>query len=283
MGRGGVGYEPWRPRPEAKLRVEIAQAVLEEYAAHVPLTVRQIYYRAVGAHGRPKTTQEYDNFLYAVAKARRAGLIDMDAIRDDGVLQREPYVFRDVDDFCNAVAADVDRYRRDRQQGQAKYVEVHCEATGMVDQLAQVTMPYGIPVYSAGGQPGLTVKWQTAKRALKRSVPTLLLHLGDADHHGHLITGNLIEDTAALVEAHNPEVPLAGRRVALTEEQIGAYELPEAPGGKREYQLEALAPDEIAAILRDAIRAELDDTVSNEIRHAEDADRDELRAWLDAR
>ena len=263
-----------------KLRVEIAQAVLEEYASYVPLTVRQIYYRAVGAHGRPKTKQEYDNFLYAIAKARRAELISMDAIRDDGETTFVPQAFEDVDDFREDLAIAVERYRRRRQDGQATYLEVHCEAAGMVDQLAQVAAPYGVPVYSGGGQTSLTTKYNSAMRAANRDVPTEILFLGDADHHGRIISDNVIEDTAAFVADHRPDVPLAGTLVALTEEQIAEHDLPQAPDGKPGYQLEALAPDVIAEILRAEIINRIDTEMYQAVLVQEQSDRDELREWL---
>ena len=38
-------------------------AVLHEYADHLPLTIRQIFYRLVGAHGYEKTEQAYDRLI----------------------------------------------------------------------------------------------------------------------------------------------------------------------------------------------------------------------------
>ena len=47
--RGWLGN--WRPQRKTLLLIEQIQVVLQEYAAHLPLTVRQIFYRLVGAYG----------------------------------------------------------------------------------------------------------------------------------------------------------------------------------------------------------------------------------------
>jgi hypothetical protein len=74
----------WEPRASSLALIEHVNAVLDDYAAQVPLTVRQIFYRLVGAYGYEKTEQAYKRLGELLNKARRARLIDMDVIRDDG-------------------------------------------------------------------------------------------------------------------------------------------------------------------------------------------------------
>ena len=74
----------WEPRAASLALIEQVNAVLDDYAAQVPLTVRQIFYRLVGAYGYEKTEQAYKRLGELLNKARRARLIDMDMIRDDG-------------------------------------------------------------------------------------------------------------------------------------------------------------------------------------------------------
>jgi len=75
------------------------QAVLEEYAEHLPLTCRQIFYRLVAAHDYPKTEDDYKTLCGKLQRARRARMIDMDNIRDDGNTVLVPQSFASVDDF----------------------------------------------------------------------------------------------------------------------------------------------------------------------------------------
>ena len=61
------------------------QAILVEYEDYLPLTVRQIFYRLVGAYGFEKTERAYERLGNHLVRARRAQIIRFDAIRDDGV------------------------------------------------------------------------------------------------------------------------------------------------------------------------------------------------------
>jgi len=69
--------------------------VLAEYAEQLPLTLRQIFYRMVGAYGYEKTEQAYERLGETLNKARRARVIGMDAIRDDGFTSAVPVSFLD--------------------------------------------------------------------------------------------------------------------------------------------------------------------------------------------
>ena len=291
------GFVEWTPRPGGRpaVQLEIALAVIAEYKANLPLTVRQIYYRSVGKYGRPKSEDEYETLIETISRARRARLIRFEHIHDDdndhvaiGGADDDP-----VGDFIDGVARSVEYVRLNRQDGQPAFIEVHCEAAGMKDQLEQVTWEYGIPVVASGGQLTLSARWRTAQRAAERvgmGITTEILHLGDADEAGFSITENAIEDPAAFVAAlvpHPPLEPMTGERLALTEDQIdGTFwtpahgPLPPDPTGKPGFQLEALAPDEIAQILREAIEARLDLEAYKAVLERENEVRDELRQWI---
>ena len=64
--RGWLG--DWRPQRKTLLLIEQIQVVLQEYAAHLPLTVRQIFYRLVGAYGYDKTELAYDRLGEVAAR-----------------------------------------------------------------------------------------------------------------------------------------------------------------------------------------------------------------------
>jgi hypothetical protein len=51
------GFVDWRPRAATLALLDKVQGVLDEYADYLPLTVRQVFYRLVGAHGYDKTRQ----------------------------------------------------------------------------------------------------------------------------------------------------------------------------------------------------------------------------------
>jgi hypothetical protein len=74
------GFVEWKPQATRLALLDPVQAVLTEYAAYLPLTCRQIFYRLVGAHGYDKTEAAYERLCEMLNRAR---LIAMEDIRDD--------------------------------------------------------------------------------------------------------------------------------------------------------------------------------------------------------
>jgi hypothetical protein len=78
------GFAPWTPRASTEQLLAQVDLVLAEYVDHLPLTLRQIFYRLVGAYAYEKTEQAYERLCEHLNRARRARRISMDVIRDDG-------------------------------------------------------------------------------------------------------------------------------------------------------------------------------------------------------
>ena len=97
------GFAPWKPKDDAQRLLAQIGAVLTEYAPYLPLTCRQIFYRLVGAHGFAKTNNAYENLCNVLNRARRARLISMDAIRDDGGVTEGGTGWASTDDFLTSV------------------------------------------------------------------------------------------------------------------------------------------------------------------------------------
>lgn len=259
------GYADWRPQAKTCALLEQVQAVLDEYEAHLPLSVRQIFYRLVGRFDYEKTERAYNRLSEALVRARRARLIPFDYIRDDAVVHILPGWYQGIEHFWNVTIAEARGYRRDRQEFQRQHVELWSEAAGMVPQLARVADPLSVPVYSASGFASLTAVRHIAERALARDKPTVILHVGDYDPSGESIFAAIAADAAAFVEADRiiQTLRIVPVRVALTAEQVDEYELPTAPPKSSDSrsagwaggtcQLEALPPDVLASIVSDAI------------------------------
>lgn len=280
--------------PQAKTRELLAQAqaVLEEYREYWPLTCRQIFYRMVGAHGYDKTEAAYGRLCHHLANARRGGLISFDAIRDDGVTTYRLGHFDDKDAFLRHVHRLGKKYKRNRLAAQEYHIEVWCEAAGMLPQLHQAAEWYSVPVYSSGGFDSLTAKKDLADRICQMGKPAVILHLGDFDPSGVSIFDSVAEDVAAFVEADRPwgTISVEYERIALTADQVRQYDLPTAPpkasdsrskgwtGGT--CQLEALPPNVIADILKQAIERRIQWTTFVEDLNAEKREREEIQTLL---
>lgn len=276
------GYiDHYKPQRRTIALLNDAIAVLNEYRDHWPLTVRQIYYRLVGARGYPKTEPFYDVLTTHLSNARRGRVIPFAAIRDDGVSVVEVQHFDDMNHFHGHVRDLGERSQRNWLANQRYHIEVWCEAGGMVYQLARVVEPYSINVYSSGGFDSTTARKILADRICRIGKPAIILHLGDYDPSGDSMFDALAEDVAAFVKVDRPwgTVNVGFTRICLTKEQVDGYRLPTAPakttdsrargwaerrGGNGTCQLEALAPDQIAAILREEVERLLDNRIYQE-------------------
>ena len=287
------GYiDDYRPYAKTRDLLDQVQAVLDEYRPYWPLTCRQIFYRMVGAHGYDKTERAYGRLCNHLANARRGRLIPFEAIRDDGVTTYRRDHFEDRDDFLRHVRHMGERYTRDKLAGQDLHMEVWCEAAGMLPQLDSVAAPFSVRAYSSGGFDSLTAKHDLAQRIIRIEKPTVILHLGDFDPSGESIFKSAERDVTAFVEADRPHgmVEVQFERVALTRAQVAEYDLPTAPpkatdsrskaweGGT--CQLEALPPNVIADILREALWRHIDPTRYREDCKAEEADREAINRLL---
>lgn len=286
------GYvDDWNPRAKSRVLLEQIDGVLRDYAEHLPMTARQLFYRLVGTHDYEKTERSYKRLCELLVVARRAQRIDFGAIRDDGVEQSWPRVYGGLGDLRSAVESLILQYRRDHQEGQEQYIEVWCEAAGMVPQLWRVASPYGIPVLSGSGFQSVTAKHDAARRAVGRDAETLLLCLGDYDPSGVSIVESFLDDVQAFADEDGAVVE--GRQVVLTAAQVELYQLPTAPPKRTDgrsvnwvgetCQLEALAPDQIADLLREAIDGVIDVDTRQDVISRERRDRERLigvRAWL---
>lgn len=293
------GFITWMPRGEVAQRLDMIRAVLAEYDAYLPLTMRQVFYRAVGQYGYDKTEQAYKRLLYTAAKARRAGLLDFSHVRDDGVTVQAPHGFAGLADFEDAIKDAAKRYSRERQSGQSRRIILLCEAAGMVPQMARVAHEYGVEVRSSGGYDSVTAKYELATHIVQLDMPVVLLHLGDLDPSGEDIFTTVKEDVGAFVRQltvvdgaiRNGTATMQAVRVAVTREQAERMELPSAPPKSTDsrtknfegetVQCEAIPPDALNDIVRAAIisRFDMDAFNANLIREA--GERERIAAVMD--
>jgi hypothetical protein len=280
------GFAPWSPKPETLALLAKVNAVLGEYADHLPLTLRQIFYRLVGAHGYDKTERAYERLGEHLVRARRARLVPMESIRDDGGTVITPNMWASAQEYLDAVRAQAADLMLDRTAGQRTRLAVFSEAAGMVPQLARVCEPFGITAMSGGGFESLTDKYNFAAELARHDRPTEVLHIGDHDPSGVSMFACYLEDVEAFTRDLGGEATFT--RLAVTPEQIAHHDLPTAPPKPTDNrafhgetcQAEALAPDVLAAILRDAIEARIDRRALNRVLKRERQVRRTLLARL---
>jgi hypothetical protein len=176
----------------------------------------------------------------------------------------ESNAWRDTDEFVETVRGMADEFTLDRTARQPSRLVVMCEAAGMAPQLHRVTDPFGIPVMSGGGFDSVTDKHRFAAGLASLRRPTEVLHVGDHDPSGAHMFLAVLEDIGAFARDLGGDVTFT--RLAVTSNQIAEFGLPTAPPKPTDNrafhgqtcQVEALAPDVLAGIVRDAIEARLD-------------------------
>jgi hypothetical protein len=277
------GFAPWSPTPKSLALVEQVRTVLATFRAHLPVTIRQIFYRLVSTVGFPKTEKAYDRLCETLNRARRSGLLSWSDIRDDGFTRREPTSWSSPADWAEAVLDSARRYRLDRQSDQDRRLVVWCEAGGMVPQLARVAGDYSVPVFSSGGFDSVTAKHDAAQELALLGAATVL-HLGDLDPSGVHMFGSLDEDVRSFLGGLGAGGRVDFVRLAVTRDQVDELDLPTSPPKKTDrrsfsgetVQCEAIPPDELARILRAAIVERLDPDVLDAVLAREDRERTRL-------
>lgn len=282
------GFVDWQPHEKTKIILGQVNEIFEEYAAYLPMTVRQIYYRMVARFDYTKEKGASKSLGRMLKKARRARVIPMDAIRNDGITELAPTTFAGTEDFLDYMRRWAEDLRLDRTEGQALRLVVWCEAAGMAPILQGVAEKYGITVFSSGGFDSVTAKYQVAKNLVDDGRPTEIFHIGDHDASGVAMFLALAEDVKKFYCQLGGTEEVWFTRLAITPDQIREYDLPMAeanpedirPFTGRTAQAEALPPPIMEPILKAAIEARLNRAAYNRVLKEEQAVRQEVLARI---
>ncbi len=247
-------------RAKSAALLETCKSVLSEYDGQI--TVRQLYYRLVAAQAISNVFREYKNLCESLARWRKQGLLDAAAFCD---LTREPVLpstWSDLSDFLETVKR---AYRRDPWQHQDRRPEVWLEKQALATVFGPVCRQYGVVLQVCRGYPSVSCLVEAAKRTQH------ILYFGDFDPSGQDIPRCVIDELRDTWEA---EVDLD--QIALTQEQIAEYSLPPAPAkstdsrtprfvaayGDDTVELDALRPDVLQGLLRQALEDQVTDSAA---------------------
>jgi hypothetical protein len=246
----------WSPNASTRALIADVLAILEEFAAYWPLSVRAVYYRLLGTGRYAKGAGLASRVSEHVSNARRAGVIPWEAISDSSAERFASRWWRDERDWLEDARSWAEQFRLNRQEGQEQRLLVWCEAKGMAPMLASVADEYGVEVLSGSGYDSTTIRHDVGTSTWELEVPLVVLHVGDLDPDGRAIYGAAAEDVVAWAEAGGGEADF--ERLAVTPAQVTALDLPDDPTHPDWVQAEAIAPDLMTAILRDSITSLLD-------------------------
>lgn len=222
----------------------------------------------------PNRTVEYKRLGEIVNDARLAGRLDWDAIVDR---TRHLRALAHWNEPAEIVATTAHAFNVDRWARQPERVEVWIEKDALVGVIAGVCATNDVPYFSCRGYTSQSEMWGAAQRIggyLDAGAEAVtLLHLGDHDPSGIDMTRDIGARLALFLagDGYDPAV-LTVERIALTLDQVRRYALPPNPAkltdsraagylaqfGRESWELDALDPPTLVALITEAIEAHRD-------------------------
>jgi len=247
-----------------------AEGIIRQYQAQgFSLTLRQLYYQFVARALIANTEREYKRLGNIVSDARRAGMIDWEAIEDRTRFIRSIASWTDPREILTTT---VDAYHKDLWATQDKRFEVWIEKDALIGVVEPICQELDLPHFSCRGYVSDSEMWQGAMRLrhyLKRGQDVIVLHLGDHDPSGLDMTRDITE-RLDMFSFRQPGLEV--RRIALNMDQIeeqnpppnpakvtdSRYERYSAEFGEESWELDALEPAYIAELIQKAVFEERD-------------------------
>lgn len=288
-------YVPKKFGPDSLALITRVNQIATQYAARgYSLTLRQLYYQLVAADVIPNTQQSYKRIGNIVNDARLAGLIDWNHLTDrTRNLQRLP-AWDTAEDIIDSVASS---FRQPVWADQPYHVEVWVEKEALADVVGQAADHWDVPYFSCRGYVSQSEMWAAAMRLVRaenKGKMTVVIHLGDHDPSGIDMTRD-IKDRLRMFGSR-----ARVQRIALTMGQIEQYGPPPNPAkttdaryegyqleyGDDSWELDALTPDVLDALIQYTIRNYVDMPIWRESKRIQETARMQLNAvshnWSDA-
>lgn len=281
-----IKYQDFNFRPASLKMIATANEIITEYQAQgFDLTLRQLYYQFVSRDIIPNTQASYKNLGSVINDARLAGMIDWLTIVDR---TRELRALPHWEDPSAIVETCARQFNIDRWQGQDYRPEVWIEKDALVGVFERVCQELDVPLFSCRGYTSQSEMWVSAQRMLKyrhNSQTPVIFHFGDHDPSGKDMSRD-IQDRLQLFTAKR----LKFERLALNMDQVQKYDPPPNPAkitdsranayiaefGDESWELDALEPSVLEALVREAIDGIMDKGKMKKAQQEQDRHRETL-------
>ena len=283
-----IQYEDKNFNAKTLATIEQAESIVVEYQAQgFSLTLRQLYYQFVARALIPNTERDYKRIGNIVSDARRAGLIDWNAIEDRTRFIRSLGNWDKPQDILQSAMSS---YHRDLWATQDKRIEVWIEKDALVGVIEAICQENDVSFFSCRGYVSDSEMWRAARRLRDYSCPIIILHLGDHDPSGIDMTRD-IESRLRLFANFPTYGRLDVRRIALTMEQVEEHSPPPNPAkitdsryagyaaeyGDESWELDALEPQYLSDLIRDQILEERDEEKWEAAIAEQEEERDQIQ------
>lgn len=252
--------------------IEKAVPIARTYGGN--LTIRQLYYRLVADHHLTNSQNHYKRVVNAMIQARWEGDLHFTSFKDhdrEMIGQTdwtETSVKRAVESAKGSIKFWMNYYSKNRWENQPYYLEVFIEKKALQGVFEQPCRQLNVGLCPCKGYPSLTYVYdamQRMKEAAQAGKHVVILYFGDHDPSGDDIPRS-IEDN--LYDMGFSDFDLD--RIALTKEQVIAWDLPPAPtkstdsrsakwDGLGQVELDAVEPSKLQSICTDAIHKYFDE------------------------
>lgn len=286
-----IQYQQKKFRRKSLGLIQLCNEIIEQWNAKgYSLTLRQLYYQLVSRAVIENNEKSYDNIGAMLSDARLAGLVDWDAIVDRTRAVRS---LSHWDNPADIVAGAAQQFNYDRWADQPTRVEVWVEKDALVDVIGQACNKLDVPYFSCRGYTSQSEMWGAAQRLMRYvdngAKNVVILHLGDHDPSGLDMTRDISERLAGFHEYHEFEAPEINR-IALNMSQIQQYQPPPNPAkltdcratkyiaehGNESWELDALQPDVISALVNKHILENMDEELFDAATARQETTRAEL-------
>lgn len=286
-----IAYRKIRMNKANKLRLALINEIIEDYQAQgYVLTLRQLYYQLVSRDVIPNQQKEYTRLSLLLKEGRMAGIVDWDAIEDR---LRKPSSPASFDSPENILDACISQYALPRQGGQDTYVEVWVEKDALSGVLGRVTRKYHVPILVCRGYSSASAMHDSFKRfedATRNNQNIVILYIGDFDPSGEDMVRDIEDRIMEFSDGIDADLNFKIDKIALTMEQIKKYNPSPNPAkvsdprakeyiakhGDSSWEVDALKPEVLHALVEDNITKLIDLLKYNAILRNEEIDKEKL-------
>ena len=260
-------------------------AVYDIVAAGRPMTVRQVFYQATVRGLIDKTEDGYNKIQWDLRQMRMNGDMPFEWIEDG---TRSVHWLQTWTSPAEALHHAANTYHKNLWADADVFVEVWVEKDALTGVIAPVTEKYDVPLRPARGYASLSFLYDAASHIDNIDKPAFVYHLGDYDPSG-VNAGETIDKTLRDLA---PGADITFERLAVTPAQIRRWRLPSRPtkqsdtraarfGSDVSVELDAIEPDQLRAIVREAIERHLSFDQYKRLKRAEERERKAIRKLVE--
>ena len=259
-----------------------------------PMTVRQVFYRAVVKGWIEKTEKGYGMIQRDLVKMRWDGDLPFDWIIDSSRQIRGGQGYNvSVESFLDGLIERIpNQYSLDLLADHKWSIQVWLEKEALAGVIYPMCIRWDVPLYCARGYASLSFLHEAAKDLEAKERPARILQFGDYDPSGQDAIATVERDLRSLAPRTN-ELGLEFEIVAVTPEQIQELGLPTRPTkktdtrsgtfGDESVELDAIEPAVLRQMVTDRLEREFPDGAREKLKRQEKAARKEIREWLESR